>query len=158
MSTKLNGNRAVVEELIYQSCMVMDERDFSGFLELCDPAFTYKLSAFSPEINHNMTWLDHDRAELKDLFDTQPKQNNDHSPLTRNAVVYKIDYDDANKVAQVVSALQIFKTPLNGGKTELFAVGKYYDTVSLRGAKPTLLSRAVKLDTRDLGWGYHIPF
>jgi methanesulfonate monooxygenase small subunit len=158
MSANLNGNRAVVEELIYESCMVMDERDFPSFMELCDPKFTYKLTAYSPEIKKDMAWLDHDRAEMEDLFNTQPKQNNDHSPLTRNAVVYKIDFDEAKKRANVVSALQIYRTLLNGGVTELFAVGKYYDTVSLSGNKPALLSRHVKLDTRDLGWGYHIPF
>ena len=158
MSAKLNGNRAAIEELIYESCMVMDRVDFDGFLKLCSPQFKYKLSAYSPEVKHDMNWLDHDRAELENLFSTQPKHNYDHSPLTRNAVVYKIEVDEAKKQANIVSALQIFKTNLNGGATQLFAVGKYYDTVSLSGDKPALLSRHVRLDTRDLGWGYHIPF
>jgi hypothetical protein len=30
--------------------------------------------------------------------------------------------------------------------------------VSLEGGRPRLLARHVKLDTRDLGWGHHIPF
>lgn len=158
MSAMLNGNRAVIEELIYESCMAMDKVDFDGFLKLCDPKFQYKLSAYSPEVKHDMNWLDHSRAELEQLFNTQTKHNYDHSPLTRNAVVYKIEADEANNQAKVVSALQIFKTNLNGGATQLFVVGKYYDTVSLSGDKPTLVSRHVKLDTRDLGWGYHIPF
>jgi methanesulfonate monooxygenase small subunit len=42
--------------------------------------------------------------------------------------------------------------------TELFAIGKYYDTVDLNGDTPRLLARHVKLDTRDLGWGHHVPF
>ncbi len=158
MSAQLNGNRAAIEELIYESCMVMDQVDFDGFLKLCSPQFHYKLSAYSPEVKHDMNWLDHDRAELEDLFNTQSKHNYDHSPLTRNAVVYKVEVDKTGKQAKTVSALQIFKTNLNGGATQLFAVGKYYDTISLSGDKPTLVSRHVKLDTRDLGWGYHIPF
>jgi methanesulfonate monooxygenase small subunit len=40
----------------------------------------------------------------------------------------------------------------------LFAVGKYLDTVKVNGGKLLLLRRIVKLDTRMLGIGYHIPF
>ena len=154
----MNMDRTSVEELIYQSCMALDQNDYSGFLALCDKGFEYRLSAFSPEVRKDMTWLDHDRAEIEDLFNTLPRHNSDHSPLTRNAVVYKVDFDSAGKRANVVTALQIFKTNLNGGATQLFAIGKYYDTVSLDGEAPTLVKRHVKLDTRDLGWGYHIPF
>ena len=50
MSTKLNGNRADVEELVYESCMLMDERNWNGFLGLCDDNFEYMLTAYSPEI------------------------------------------------------------------------------------------------------------
>lgn len=158
MSTKLNGNRADVEELIYESCMLMDKTDFPGFLGLCDENFEYTLTAYSHEIKKDMTWLDHNKAELKHLFDLLPKHNSDRSPLTRNAVVYKVDYDNAKKQANVVSALQIYRTTQDGGRTDLFAVGKYYDTVSLKGSKPTLVKRHVKLDTRDLACGYHISF
>ena len=154
----MNMDRTAVEELIYQSCMTLDRNDYPGFLGLCDQSFEYKLSAYSPEIRKDMTWLDHNKAEIEDLFNTLPKHNSDHSPLTRNAVVYKVDFDHGRKQANVVTALQIFKTNLNGGATQVFAIGKYYDTVALDGEAPTLLKRHVKLDTRDLGWGYHIPF
>jgi methanesulfonate monooxygenase small subunit len=58
----------------------------------------------------------------------------------------------------VVSALQVFKTELDGGATELFAVGRFYDTVKFNGAGAKLARRVVRLDTRLLGYGYHIPF
>lgn len=154
----MNSDRVAVEELIYQTCTTLDQSDYSAFLGLCDEHFEYKLSAFSPEIKKDMTWLDHGRAEIEDLFNTLPKHNSDHAPLTRNAVVYKVDFDSAKKQANVVTALQIFRTALNGGATHVFAVGKYYDTISLAGETPTLVKRHVKLDTRDLGWGSHIPF
>lgn len=155
----MNPNtRVAVEELVYSSCMAMDEKDFSAYLGLCEPQFTYKLSAYSPEIQREMTWLDHDRGEMEELFRTLPRHNSDHAPLTRNAVVYTVAFDDEKRQAEVVTAVQIYKTALNGGASELFAVGKYFDTVSLAGAAPKLLARHVKLATRDLGWGYHIPF
>ena len=58
----------------------------------------------------------------------------------------------------MVSALQVFKTELDGGATELFAVGRFHDTVKLNGGSPKLARRVVRLDTRLLGYGYHIPF
>jgi len=154
----MNANRTQVEELVYDTCMLLDARDFKGFLGHCDQQFEYRLSAYSPEIKREMTWLDHDRAEMEDLFQTLPKHNTDPSPLTRNAVVYKVTVEETGKRASVVSALQVFKTAVNGGVTQLFAIGKYFDTVALDGDAPRLLARHVKLDTRDLGWGHHIPF
>ena len=66
--------------------------------------------------------------------------------------------DAAGNVAKVVSALQVFRTSLDGGATELFAVGKQYDTVALGASGPMLLDRRIHLDTRMLGIGYHVPF
>ncbi len=154
----MNVDRTDLEELVYDSCMLLDRSDYKGFMALCHPEFRYKVAAYSPEIKREMAWLDHDRGEMEDLFNTLPKHNYDHSPLTRNAVVYKVEVDEEGLQASVVSALQIYRTALDGGATQLFAVGKYFDTVSLAGEKPVLLSRKVSLNTRDLGWGSHIPF
>ena len=154
----MNTNRIQVEELVYDTCMLLDAKNFTGYLEHCDPQFEYKLSAYSPEIKREMTWLDHSRAEMEELFGTLPKHNTDPSPLTRSAVVYKVSVDENARRASVISGLQVFRTEINGGVTQLFAIGKYFDTVALDGDAPRLLARHVKLDTRDLGWGHHIPF
>jgi len=69
-----------------------------------------------------------------------------------------VDQDEAKQQAKTISTLQVFKTSLDGGATELFAVGKIYDTVALNGDAPKLLDRNIRLDTRMLGAGYHIPF
>jgi methanesulfonate monooxygenase subunit beta len=151
-------SRNLIEELIYRSCMVLDDRDFKGYLDLCDSGFRYTITTHSPEIRKDMIWLDHDKKGLEALFNNLPRHNSDHSPITRHATVYTVEMDDANKQAKVVSTLQVFKTSLDGGATELFAVGKYLDTVGLGGGSPKLLNRCVKLDTRMLGIGYHIPF
>ena len=150
-------DRSTLEELIYRSCLLLDEKNFTGFLELCDEEFHYTITTYSPEIRKDMVWLDHDRGGMTTLLQQLPRHNSDHSPITRHATVYTVSYD-ATRQATVVSALQVFKTALEGGVTELFAVGKYVDTVSVKGGKPLLLRRVVKLDTRMLGIGYHIPF
>lgn len=147
-----------IDELIYQSGLALDGKDFAGFLGLCDPAFHYAITAYSPEIRKEMIWLEHDKDGMKLLFDNLPKHNSDHSPLSRHITVYIVDQDETKQQAKVTSALQVFKTSLDGGATELFAVGKIFDTINLNGDSPKLLDRNIRLDTRMLGAGYHIPF
>ena len=148
--------RRAVEELVYRSCLALDAKDYKAFLALCDDDFRYTISTYSPEIRREMVWLDHDRKGMETLFTNLPRHNSDHSPLTRHATVYTVEAKGAG--AEVVSALQVFKTELDGGGTQLFAVGRFHDTVKLNGAGPRLARRVVRLDTRLLGYGYHIPF
>ena len=150
--------RHSIDELVYRSCMLLDEKNFSGFLELCDPAFHYAITAYSPEIRKEMTWLEHDKKGMKVLFDNLPKHNSDHSTLMRHATVYTVDAAGDNTRARIVSALQVFKTTLDGGATELFVVGRLHDTVALDGDAPKLVDRNVRLETRLFGFGFHIPF
>jgi len=155
--TTLEQRRAV-EELVYRSCLALDGKDWNAFLALCDPAFRYTIATYSPEVRKEMVWLEHDKAGMTTLFNNLPKHNSDHSPITRHATVYTVDVKDGGAAAEAVSALQVFKTSLDGGATELFAVGRFHDTVKLNGGGPTLLKRTVRLDTRLLGFGYHVPF
>jgi methanesulfonate monooxygenase small subunit len=151
-------DRTAIEELVYRSCLALDAKNFKAYLDLCDSQFQYTITAHSPEIRKDMIWLEHNKAGMQSLFTNLPRHNSDHSPVTRHATVYTVENDETAQLATVVSALQIFKTTLDGGATELFAVGRYVDTVKTDGAAPTLLKRVVKLDTRQFGFGYHIPF
>lgn len=151
-------DRTAVEELVYQSCLLLDDKNYKGYLDLCSEQFRYTITAHSPEIRKDMIWLDHDKAGMQTLLTQLPRHNSDRSPLTRHANVYTVGFDQSQKEARVVSVLQVFKTDLDGGATALFAVGKYLDTVVFDGDKPRLAKRVVKLDTRMLGIGYHIPF
>ena len=150
------AQRQTIEELVYRSCLALDTKDYNAFLDLCDKDFRYTISTYSPEIRRDMVWLDHDRKGMETLFTNLPRHNSDHSPLSRHATVYTVDL--AGPAASVVSALQVFRTQLDGGATELFAVGRFHDTVRLDGASPMLARRLVRLETRLLGYGYHIPF
>ena len=148
--------RQAIEELVYRSCLALDAKDYKAFLALCEEDFRYTISTYSPEIRREMVWLDHDRKGMETLFTNLPRHNSDHSPLTRHVTVYTVDEKAGG--AEVVSALQVFKTELDGGATGLFAVGRFHDTVKLNGAGPRLARRMVRLETRLLGYGYHIPF
>ncbi len=149
---------ARVQELVYRTALQLDALDFGGFLDLCASSFRYLVTAYSPEIRKDMIWLDHDLAGLRMLFETLPRHHSDHAPLTRHVTVYLVDIDGHGRTAAVVSALQVFRTALDGGATELFAVGKIHDTVEIGEQRLRLLRRHIKLDTRRLGIGSHIPF
>src|SRR5574341_686431 len=146
--------RKAIEELVYRSCLALDAKDYKAFLSLCDADFRYTVSTYSPQTRKEMVWLDHDRKGMETLFTTLPRHNSDHSPITRHATVYTVD--EKAGTAEVVSALQVFRTQLDGGATELFAVGRLHDTVKTFEMK--LKRRVVRLETRLLGYGYHIPF
>lgn len=152
------SQRAALTELVCRSCMALDDRKFAEYLDLCDPAYRYRITAYSPEIRKEMIWLDHDKAGMQTLFSNLPRHNSDQSPLTRHVTVYLVKEDAAPGRAQVLSALQVFKTSLDGGTTELYAVGKVHDEIALTDDGPRLLDRNVRLETRMLGIGYHIPF
>jgi methanesulfonate monooxygenase small subunit len=144
-----------IEELVHEACERLDQKDFTGFLGLCDAAFTYKVTAYAPEIQREMTWLDRDRKELEEFFKMLPRHNTDPNPLTRHAQVTRVRMDGER--AEVTSKFQVFRTQLDGGATELYAVGRYVDAVDCADGAPRLVSRHVRLDTRDLHWGTHLP-
>ena len=154
----MQPDRIAIEELVYRSCLALDAMDYKGYLSLCDDSFRYTVMALSPEIRKDMVWLDHDKKEMTLLFNNLPRHNSDQSPLARHANVYTVETATDGKSAAVVSALQVYKTTLDGGATELFAIGRYLDTVSLEGDAPRLAKRIVRLETRQFGFGYHVPF
>jgi methanesulfonate monooxygenase small subunit len=152
------STRTLVEDLVYRCCLLLDDKDFDGFLGLCDPEFRYTVRTYSPEIRQEMVWLDHDLAGIALLFRNLPRHNSDHALLSRHVTVYTVDAREGSSRAEAVSGLQVFRTTLDGGSTSLFAVGKLYDTVKVERDQARLLRRIVKLDTRMLGIGSHIPF
>jgi methanesulfonate monooxygenase small subunit len=162
MSTGVAGDRAAavdraVRELVYKGCLLLDQSDFKGWLDLCTPDFHYTIAAYSPEIRRDMTWLDHDLEGMSGLVRLLPKHNSDLTPLTRHASVYTIESDEAGHEARVVTSVAIFATTLDGGVSQLYAVARYHDTVDLSSESPRLKRRVVRLETRGLGIGKHWP-
>ena len=66
-------HRHAISELISRSCMTLDDKKFSDFIGLCDEGFRYRITAYSPEIRKEMTWLEHDRAGMQLLFNNLPR-------------------------------------------------------------------------------------
>ena len=157
MNSPNPGARVLVEELVYRTCLALDALDFNAYLALCDEKYHYVIGAYSPEIRKDMVWLEHDMAGMQLLFKNLPKHNSDRSILSRHASVYTVAFGDDTH-AEVVSGLQVYRTTLDGGATELFAVGKMRDKVVLGTDGARLAERRIALDTRMFGIGFHIPF
>ena len=157
--------RQLAEEVVYESCLALNAEDWNAFLALCDrEAFRYRIVNYSPEIRREQCWMDRDWKSLKTVLDLLPRHNSDHSPLTRHATVYKVSAK-ANGEADVVTLLTVYRTELDGGnshfdsgQTSLFAVGKYEDRIRIEEGGSKLLRRTVRLDTRQIGIGSHVPF
>ena len=153
----MSGER-LVEAVIYQSALFLDAREFQAYLALCEPDFRYVVGAYSPEIRKEMVWLDQDKPALTSLFETLPRHNSDHSVLSRHLTVYRVELAPNGTSASAISALQVFRTALDGGTTELYAVGKIHDSLRIADGRARLWKRHIQLDTRMLGIGTHIPF
>jgi methanesulfonate monooxygenase subunit beta len=153
----MNTDKAVAE-LVYRSCFMLDDLDFSGYLDLCSPQFKYKITAYSPELRKDMVWQEVDKHEMQRHLELVPKHVRENSNLSRHATVCTIAYSDDGKQATAVSALQVFKTKRDGGETQLYGIGRIHDAVDLSNGAPRLLSREVRMQTRQLGIGSQIPF
>ena len=147
-----------ISQLVYNSCLKLDELDFDGYLSLCSPRYRYRIVAYSPELRKDMVWQDVDREAMHHHLNLVPKHVRDLSTFARFPTVYSIDYDEGSKQARVLSGLQVFKTKLDGGETHLYAVCRLHDVVDCSNGEAQLLSRDVHLQTRQLGTGTQIPF
>ena len=153
----MNTDKAV-SELVYRSCFFLDDLDFAGYLGLCSPEFKYRITAYSPELRKNMVWQEVDKHEMERHLDLVPKHVRENSILSRHATVNTISYSEDGKQATAISGLQVFKTKRDGGETQLFGIGRIHDVIDLGSGEPRLLSREVRMDTRQLGIGSQIPF
>ena len=155
-----------IHELVYRSCLYMNDESWKDYLALCDPqSFRYRVMNYSPEIRKEQCWADRDFKAMKAGFELLPRHNSDRSKLTRQVSIYTVDYDAQAHEANVVSALTVYRTALDGGmsyiesgQTSLYAVGLYKDRIRVNGEAPKLLERVVQLDTRQLDVGSHKPF
>lgn len=168
MGTADPATRQCVDDLIYESCLALNAEDWNGYLALCDQdGFRYRIVNFSPEIRREQCWMDRDWKGMKSILELLPKHNSDHSPLTRHATVYKVVCDRDAGEATATTLLTVYRTQLDGanshfesGQTILFAVGRYEDRIRVgaNGEPARLLSRTVRLDTRQIDIGSHYPF
>jgi methanesulfonate monooxygenase small subunit len=154
--------RAAVEDVVYSGCLLQDQLAFHAWLELTAPELSYRITAYSPEIRRDMTWLEHDRAGLYALFELLPKHHVNHAQWQRHASVYQVSAESPSVLRAVTSlvvhhtVLDVGDVHLEAGATSVFAVGRYLDTFRLEQGRWLLSDRTVRLETRQLGIGTHL--
>ena len=162
MEAKKVAVTAAVTDIVYRSCLYLDNENYEEFLKLCDESMLYSIKAYSVEIRKDMVYLSHNKKELGSLTEMLPKLNSDHSPLRRHASVYTVDIAEDGKTATAITSLAVYQNMHDGinshidsGETRLFLVGKYLDKFKISGESALLIEREVRLDTRRLDKGTH---
>lgn len=145
-----------VRPLIGGASLALDDEDFSTFLGYCDDPFHYRIRVWSPELKTDMTWLEHDRAGMVDLFESLPEHLRRLGRLHRHVTIAKVEPSNVDGFLVVTSSFIVHHTNLEG-QTQTLAVGRYIDVVNMIEEKILLAARDVVLDTRDLGTGLHVP-
>lgn len=154
--------RAAIEDVIYTGCLHLDELRFEAWLELAAPDLRYRITAYSPEIRKDMTWLEHDRSGLSALFELLPRHHVNHAQWLRHAVLYHV-VQEADGLVRAVTSLAVYHTAVDVGEahveaggTRIFVVGRYHDRLRLDRGRWLLAERNVRLETRQLGIGTHL--
>ena len=155
---------AAVTDIVYRSCLYLDNGDWGEFLNLCDNSMTYSIKAYSVEIRREMEYLSHNKDELGSLTEMLPKLNSDHSPLRRHASVYAVDISEDGETATAITSLAVYQNMHDGinshidsGETRLFCAGRYIDTLVVEEDTAKFLSREFRLENRRLDKGSHWP-
>ena len=144
-----------LKALIQKSCLCLDDGDWQGYMDLCAEDFTYQITTYSPELRKDMVWLEQDNKGMADLFNNLENHVTLQGRFLRHVNVASIERD--NKiVARVVTTVLLMYTDLEG-ISQIFAAGRYNDSLVTSGIRPLLKTREVRLDTRDLGGGTHFP-
>ncbi len=153
-----------VRDSVYKACLHKDDMEWEKWLELCDEDFYYAITAYSPEISNDMTYLSGSREDMSTMMNMLPKHNSDHSLLKRHCSVYTVDVDEKAGTATAVSSVLVYQTQLDGinchvdaGESNVFIVGKYHDKFRVDGDSVKFIERNVKIDTRRLDKGTHYP-
>ncbi len=144
----------LVCELVQRTATLLDQEAFDDWLALFEPAGTYELSAYSPEIRRWMTWQLSDR----DTLDKMLKEVGEHvrDPAIRRHVVGIPLLAIDGEQGRATSHFSLFRT-LPDGQSSLYMVGRYDDRIVKRGGSWRYVSHKVVADTRMLDTFTHIP-
>jgi methanesulfonate monooxygenase small subunit len=148
-------SKDAIQRLIYSAALKLDAEDFKGFMRECGDEFKYSIRAYSPELGQDMVWLEHGRKGMQDLFAMLPQHVRIKGRFKRHVSVYFVDRIDDGRANAHSSVLLVHTDP--EGRSTLFAAGQYEDVIETTGETPRLLERVVRLETRDLGPGVHVP-
>ena len=144
--TKLE-DRETIRTLISSSVKFLDEGNYAQFTELFLKNGRYLLVARSDEIGRDMTWLDMSRDELVALLEESHQHVHDLAERMHIVSVDQILLDGLDNSAQVQSSFAVFRTD-TAGNTQVYAVGRYRDSLERDGKDWRIKERCVNVQTR----------
>ena len=164
MAVSKHDLKEQVRELIYNTCIDLDDHQWERWHDNCSDNFNYAIRAFSPEIQADIKYHGGDKEYMQSITNMLNKHNSDQSPLRRHCTVYRVEVAADGKSADAISSLAVYQTQLDGinshvdaGTTSVFLVGRYNDKFVIDGDSIKFEDREVRLDTRRLDKGTHWP-
>lgn len=143
-----------VSKLMHAHSQALESEDFDLHLRMLTDDFRYRVSAYSPELRKEMVWLDHGSEDYRNMIRMLRQHVRVPGRFFRQVVVNAIKQQD-DKVGVTSSFVVVYTNP--DGESKLFAVGRYHDQLAMIDNDLRLASREVRLETRDLGPGMHVP-
>lgn len=140
-------DREAIRTLIGRAARFLDDGRFADFIGLFSDDGHYVLEADSDEIGRRMTWLDMPRDELAALLEESPQHVHDLASRKHMVSVEEIRFSDDGAEAQTLSGFSVFRTDIDG-RSEVYAVGDYKDTLHRNGDDWRITTRRVVVQTR----------
>ena len=142
--------------MITRSCLLLDDERFDDYLALWSPEGRYRITSWSPDLRKELVLLDLHLADYRQLLANVPNHERMPGTFSRHVTGQLIERPDDGGAVRATSSLLVVHTDLEG-VSRLFAAGRYVDDVELAPDGARIASREVRLDTRQLGTGSHIP-
>jgi len=143
-----------IESTIRRSARYLDEEQFAEWQRLFLPEAQYRIFAYSHELRKEMCWLDLGMGELAWRMNNADRFVRDRCEKTRFVDIVEIQVGENE--ATTYSNVQIWTTDLEG-QTSLYALVSYSDALVERDNEWLISNRAVRVRTRILSAGSHIP-
>ena len=145
-----------IRRLIMRSCLYLDDERFDDYLALWSPTGRYRITSWSPDLRKELVLLDLPLGDYRQLLVNVPNHERMPGTLSRHVTGPLVERGDGDGRARATSSLLVVHTGLDG-VSNLYAVGKYLDDIDTSNGEPRIESREVRLGTRQLGTGSHVP-
>ena len=114
MATNTRETKEKIKELIYNTCIHLDDHQWEAWHDDCTDNYNYAIRAYSQEIQADMKYHGGDKEYMESITSMLPKHNSDQSPLKRHCVVYRIEIAEDGMSATAITSLVVYQTQLDG--------------------------------------------
>ena len=150
----MNDATLRINDFLYDLSEFLDQESYPDFLGCCHEGFRYCVRAYSPELGKDMVWLDHDKASMANMTGMIAQHVRMGGTFTRQVGPARLRELGPGEYEAQAKFVVTHTDP--AGRSLLFACGTYRDVLA-DGERLLLKQRDVRLQTRSLGAGIHVP-